>query len=1223
MKLPLILMATALPAAAINPRHTYTTPAELQGFGDFNADSRLDVVVIDRPTGLHRVGLGQPDGSLIWQAPKPTGCPDAEALAVGPVVSATSDQIVVTGKSANQLFIIDPSAPYVRPWVHTPQGIGPAAVAAVDLSLPGNDPTLLDLVTATHWNSAPNTHQRQLVQSLSSGPVDAGTINTGSPLADLARVQLDTAGPEHFAAVLRGGTDQLRLIDATDPLLPLLGSLPGLSLGSDFVHAPFLGSALSQFVLFTPGTEDILYSPWSGTALASPVSKNTGPDPVFVVNLIDDGTHLGIAVIYNDGSHAGLFHFDASGNLIPDGAIHPPAGETLNGILCHTPGHFAALSGPPGTGSTTTTPYSHDGSDWVAGTPESLDPLDTVSTRANVFVYDKEPLVNDDARLVETFQVPDWSSTFTLTLSGGGGPAGMALTVETFDGEASGLDNPATTSVPGLPPAGLSSKALINQNQPEVAVSSTSGTLGIVPIQISIDPPAGTYTRYVAPELVVPDPTGIDAFYRTSLADPWTTYTFGTAITPPGDTLEPFTVWFYAEDSSSGRRSPVHQADYAFTGEPGELDSDGDGVPDFVEIQKGLDPLAGPDSDEDGLTDLEELLYGSDPANDAETATYGGDVLDLPPSRTNDEDGDGHSDFAEWTAGSNPFDAGDTPAADALAEYGNTFDLNVLPLSHSGSPGDPPDRKSFAIGDPTFSPTDVRAHDLGARLLATAPTGNHGGGTLADPHARLTSLPATGRDEFVIVSTPATFDCENPDDSPGTGRELIGLVPIPSLDAGPVPFTGSASSTAADWISAAQAHYASLPRATIDQTLDLHDTLAYLLWERLAGELLTDRGLLTGPLPLGLATFRDTVEDESQTATADDLLQLQSYVDAGDPGILLQQLAAAITAEIDSPTSVTTSALKQLANQIYQLSAAQADEDRGLFPSPFETLRDIVRHLPTDPGDLDGLIPLPGDDPTTPISYAGGHTLGTAGIVRAEQALIHLLTLVPGRPTATYSAEVTATSFATPVPVLEDSTSGAGLRLFDADGDPFVFPQSLDLPAGTTLEVLAFTDRTDLPAGDGTALETISATITGFPEGTPGDLNQNAIDDEYEDYFFGGPVDPFGDEDGDGYINLQEALDGTHPADAASTPGGTPLPDAPPPVEVAVSGGDLVFTLEFPSEYGDRIHFLLQGSGTSLSAAFIESTDAATDSGSNEYTLSIPKPSETRSFYRFRLGLRP
>lgn len=1223
MKAPLLLLVLAIPALALDPRHTYTTPGELQGFGDFNTDGRLDVLVVDRPAGLYRIGLAQPDHSLVWQAPKPSGCPGAEALAVGPVTTATTDQLVVTGKSANQLFIVDPSTNYTRPLVHTPAGIGPASVAAVDLNLAGNDPTLLDLVVASHWNSAPGSDQRHLIQSLGSGLIDGASINTGSPLVRLARIQLDTAGPEHFATILRSGSDQLRVLDATNPTLPLIAAVPGLSVGSDFVHAPFLGTTFSQFVLFTPGVEDVLYSPWDGSTLAPPVPHNTGPDPVRSVHLVDDGTHIGIAVIFNEGDSAGLFHFDTAGNLVPDGSLTPPPGETLNGILCHAPGHFSALSGPPGAGSTTTTPYTHDGSNWNPGAPEALAPLESVATRANVFIYDKEPLVNDDAKLVETFQVPDWSSTFTLTLSGGGSPAGMDLTVENFDGEASGLDNPTITSVPGLPPAGLSSKALINQNQAEVAISSASGTLGIVPVQISIDPPAGTYTRYVSPELVVPDSSGINAFYRTSLSDPWTAYVFGSNISPPGDTLESFTVWYYAEDSSSGRRSPIHKADYHFAGEPGDLDSDGDGVPDFVEIQSGLDPLAGPDSDEDGLTDLEELLLGSDPANGSETATYGGDILNLPPSRTNDEDGDGYSDFAEWAAGTNPFDASSTPTADALVEYRNTFDLNVRPLSHSGTTGDAPDRESFRAAHPTFSPTDVRVHDLGGRLLASEPTRFHATAALPTPYAALPGIPATGRDLFVLVSTPATFDCVTDDDTPGSGRELIGIVPIPSLDAGPVPFNGSNTSIAADWISAAQAHYSSLPRETVSGTLDLYDTLIYLLWERISGELLTARGVIGGTLPLGLSTFRDTISDDSQTAVTDELLELQNYLDADDPGILLQSLASAIRTEIDTPTGPSTTALKKLANELYRISAGQAETDRGLFPSPFETLRKVVRGLPSEIGDLDGLVPLPGDDPTTPISYAGEHILSNAEIISAEAALVHLLALLPERTTASYDAEVTATTFDSPVPVLEDRSTTTGLRLFDADGDPFVFPQSLDLPNGTTLEILAFNDRGDLPAGDGTALETISATITGFPEGTPGDLNQNAIDDEYEDYFFGGPVDPFGDEDGDGYVNLQEALDGTHPDDPASTPAGTPLPGTMPPVQLAISGGNLLFTLEFPSEYGDRIHFLLQGSGTSLSAPFTESPDAATDTGSNEYSLTIPKPSDSRSFYRFRLGLKP
>jgi len=82
-------------------------------------------------------------------------------------------------------------------------------------------------------------------------------------------------------------------------------------------------------------------------------------------------------------------------------------------------------------------------------------------------------------------------------------------------------------------------------------------------------------------------------------------------------------------------------------------DTDGDGIPDLVEIALGLDPTkkdtdgdgipdGQEDSDNDGLTNVQEFLAGTDPFKA-------------------DTDGDGWNDEAEVTAGSDPLDANSTP----------------------------------------------------------------------------------------------------------------------------------------------------------------------------------------------------------------------------------------------------------------------------------------------------------------------------------------------------------------------------------------------------------------------------------------------------------------------------------------------------------------------------------------------------------------------------------
>lgn len=104
------------------------------------------------------------------------------------------------------------------------------------------------------------------------------------------------------------------------------------------------------------------------------------------------------------------------------------------------------------------------------------------------------------------------------------------------------------------------------------------------------------------------------------------------------------------------------------------IDSDGDGIPDYYEVQRQfLNPSnpndAGLDQDEDGVTNLQEYLDGTDPDlpdSDGDQMTddweklYGLDPTDNRDALT-DLDGDGYTNLEEFRADTDPTDENDKP----------------------------------------------------------------------------------------------------------------------------------------------------------------------------------------------------------------------------------------------------------------------------------------------------------------------------------------------------------------------------------------------------------------------------------------------------------------------------------------------------------------------------------------------------------------------------------
>lgn len=1156
---------------AVNPRQVIVTPNELTGYGDFDSDGDLDAIVVERGSGLFRVAFQQGDGSLIWTKARPSGLPSVDSMTCGPIRQSGKDAVILGGRLANQMVLMEPlpSGGAIREQI-IPSGVGPSSVAAIDLPVAGNDPALMDLVVHTGENNSPNFEQRHIFKSLTTGTSEELTANLSVVVERGSRYRYSATGTDFYAAILRGGSERIRIYRNTTTSLPIKQTI-SVRTGSEFLAGPFSPTLNQHLLVYVPGDAELQVGLSNGASLATPVT-HVLDDPIGSIHPVGSGSFFVISV---SGAKGRLYTLDLAGVPIAGDVFGASDGGRLRGVMGFDDVRMSMLVGPASGGPAThSIDYTFSGGKWGQTGKTTLPSAGSQVALTNVLLYDGEPLIDPESKLVETIQIPDWTSGLTITAGGN-----VMLTPETFESETQGLGAGGSTT---FTPASNPTHVLGNQYEGAVSILSQQTFVGLLPPQVTVSPLPGKYTSVVSPVLSSPDAT-TSIFYRFNGAGNWQNTVSGTALTATGDTLETFTLEYYATNTGGGR-SPIYQASYIYYGEPGDLDSDGDKVPDFVEIANGLDPNGGKDSDLDSVDDLYELVLGTD--------------SDDPAS---------------------------VPATPISLNLQNVFDLAVTPASFTA----PNTLAGTYPEGGAESPTDLYLHSLDGTLLGHEVTRSVVG--YPQPTALFEKVPATDRDLFVIVSTSPTFPIR-PVVTSDHGRELIGLIPVPYQEVGEFDFTYDGSSTttaaAADWVTAAQSHYLGQTRTTIAENLTPDDSLAFLLTERLIREFLVARNPALGGSHLSLTGFRDqkapstmadVVSGQPFSATQSELLSLQTYQSSAIKGHLLQHVFTEVGKQLAVNPTPEMIAMKKLSSNIAYLSDfVDPDTPAGLYPNPFDTLREVIRQLATKSAQVDGMISLPGHE--NGVSYARNVTSTVAEIASADQVLAQLLTAIGDRATTTLTLEVKDNSFSEGmVPVLI-SSSGLPYQLYRSDGTPYLFQEPL--PVGAEVEVFAYTDRAELPSVLGTPLDVISAELVSVPQPAFVDSDGNVLDDEWEFFFFGGSVDAFADSDGDGYSNLQELFEGTNPILSSSKPSGEAVPLAPPKVRISqLPGGDVQLDVEFPSIYADQICFSLY-TQTDLSLPFEKVPGSeAIDAGSDVYRLEVPISAARAEFYRFRLEL--
>jgi hypothetical protein len=346
-------------------------------------------------------------------------------------------------------------------------------------------------------------------------------------------------------------------------------------------------------------------------------------------------------------------------------------------------------------------------------------------------------------------------------------------------------------------------------------------------------------------------------------------------------------VQYYGQPLANVAKSAIRTAAYNFTSPAGQLDSDGDGVPDFVEIGRGLNPNGGRDSDGDGYSDLEELIRNTNPLLKASAPT-------------------------------------NFPHIDERS----AFDLTVTPLPFDGF--------SNAV---TLSATGtvIHVYDLHGSLYNSDITTNP-----PRPFARITNLPVIVENRLMVHATELHYNILTTNVDKTVGREMLALTAVPHISLPSIPYIYGGSnlvSEANNWVLTASNVLKNLPRTIVTNALTMNDTLEALLFETRIAQLFQARG---SNWWTNITLFPHRISDLTRTNPPQSLLLSLEYKTDTQPGYKLQAIHGAISNLVQNSGAGGIVALRNVVRDIYRIDSLLNNTNPATFVSPVDEIRHFL-----------------------------------------------------------------------------------------------------------------------------------------------------------------------------------------------------------------------------------------------------------------------------------------
>jgi hypothetical protein len=1090
-------------------------PAEWAASGDFNGDGLLDAVIVDRATGAYRVGYQAAGGEHTWTTPRASGIAEVSGFTVGNVLNAAIHGLAFTAEAANRVNVLsaaNPAQAGVPVSVHF-AAVGPSQVVALDIGGGGNTP-LHDLIVATAWNGAAPFRTTTMRNT------DGASFTTLQDLAASQRQERGNRvtikdGTDPVLAILnRGATDTLRLVSYAGGPPNTFLQITNIAGGSEYAVGRFSGTGLRHFLTFRPGQSNLwthaVLEPVPGTFEIGTVVGFSFDNGIESVVTLPGAAGTKILVIFAQGVQAAAYDFDGTNAPTLAGEFPAPEGEVLigatplenHGVRLHSSGTGKTLAAEV-LANDHRTSRSHQYSFNAATRTYSLDRTDTLprisdlSGQANVFQFQGEPFVAPAPRLLNSGNAGDWSSLFSLL----GGPPQVGVLSETFVDSPHGLDNPTPASLGDGHP--LAQFGLVNQYTDAISLFSLAPGIGNEVVEVSAQPAGGLYARSVAVSFVNSTP-GFQVLYRVNPQAAWQTYGGKPVLIFTNSVLQ-----YRARALLGTAQSSIRTETYTSKEGPGDLDSDSDGVPDYVEIANGLDPvLSGSDGDNDGFSDLEELLKNTSPTN-----------------------------------------AASRPATQGFEQHA-AVDLVLTPRPFDGFTG----AETASRGGPHVRVFDLSGSQLGAAPVRPPLAFQFAGSAL------VTNLFVDPRHKLFVVATEPHFEILTPSPDRLIGRELISLIPAPEMPPIEVNYqfggaTGVLNAEALNWVAAAQAAYGSATNEMRSHTLPIaNTTVAALLEHKLRSLLGENNASWTNGTNLTLFSFRSG--DAGRMQFGDDLRDFLGHGDSERPAYDLKQMFHSLEAMVIGAPNPQVQALNAVNQEIYRVSSVSNNDAPGRYRLPLDTLRDFIRN---------GVIHS---------NYVAAGTFPAPLLAEATAGVQFVLENLGSRPVTNLNLRVRPGMLGGSCTTLETADLAATpVNLFALGGGAYDFPDTFNLLPGSVVQVVGRPDVANTTCA-GLNVEVLSISLAAIPARSDGDADGNLLIDSWENLLLGMAGDPFGDDDGDGYSNLQEMFEGTDPHDGLGVPVGPIAALDLPALNIEPSAGGGV-TLEWfwPEAYLGKVQF--------------------------------------------------